>query len=183
MTDRIKRIALFGAESTGKSVLAEALANHFGEPWAPEYVRGFWDAHDGKIIGSDLDAIARGQVAVEEVAASEAKRLVFCDTELLTNVLWADLLFPGQCPPWVREEAERRCQRYALYLLCDTDIPFVEDPQRAFPDAAGREMCRRLWRRTLEERNLPFVEVRGGWSERTAEAIAAVEALLGAAAK
>ena len=35
----VKRIAIFGAESTGKSTLAEELAAHFGEPCVPEYVR------------------------------------------------------------------------------------------------------------------------------------------------
>lgn len=177
----VARIAVFGAESTGKSSLAERLAAHFGEPWAPEHVRRFWDEHAGRIVAEDLDAIARGQIAGEEAAAARARRVVFCDTELLTNVLWADLLFPGRCPPWVRTEAEARSRRYALYLLCDTDVPFAPDPQRCFPDEAGRAMCRRLWRETLATRGLPFVEITGDWPTRERRAIAAVEARLAAA--
>ena len=50
----VKRIAVFGAESTGKSTLAEQLAAHFGEPFVPEYVRQFWDDHDGVIRAEDL---------------------------------------------------------------------------------------------------------------------------------
>lgn len=172
------RIAIFGAESTGKSSLAAALAAHFGEPWAPEYVRRFWDDHGGRIVAGDLAAIAHGQIAGEEEAAARARRAVFCDTELLTNVLWADLLFPGHCPEWVRTEAGARSRHYALYLLCDTDIPFAPDPQRCFPDEAGRAMCRRLWRETLTGRGLPFVEITGDWAERERRAIAAVTPLL-----
>jgi nicotinamide riboside kinase len=37
----------------------------------------------------------------------------------------------------------------------------------------------RRWRETLEQRGLPFVEIRGPWVERTAQAICAVEAILG----
>ena len=37
------RVVLFGAESTGKSTLAERLAARFSAPWAPEYVRESWD--------------------------------------------------------------------------------------------------------------------------------------------
>jgi NadR type nicotinamide-nucleotide adenylyltransferase len=175
----VKRVAVYGPECTGKTTLAAALAAHFGEPWSPEYVRQFWDERHGNITAADLDAVARGQIAVEEAAAARARRVVFCDTELLTCTLWDDLLFPGACPPWVRAEADRRAREFALYLLCVTDVPFASDPQRCFPDEAGRAMCMRRWRETLEKRGLSFVEIRGAWAERTAQAIRAVEAILG----
>lgn len=174
----VRRVAVYGPESTGKTQLAEALAAHFGEPWSPEYVRRFWDEHAGRIAAENLETIARGQMAGEEAAAAKARRVVFCDTELLTNVLWADLLFPGRCPDWVLAEAEARSRRYALYLFCDTDLPFAADPQRCFPDAAGRAMCRRLWRDTLVTRALPMAEIRGEGREREERAIAAVEKLM-----
>jgi HTH-type transcriptional regulator, transcriptional repressor of NAD biosynthesis genes len=173
-TKTVRRIAVFGTESTGKTALAAGLAAHFGEPWAPEYVRQFWDEHGGRIVATDLDAIARGQIANEEAAAASARRVMFCDTELLTNVLWADLLFPGACPPWVRTESEARAGRYALYLLCQADLPFEPDPQRCFPDEAGRERCARLWKQTLQERGLPYVEIGGVGPERLERAVQAV---------
>jgi NadR type nicotinamide-nucleotide adenylyltransferase len=174
----VRRIAVFGPESTGKTTLARQLAEHFREPWCPEFVRGFWDLHGGKITAGDLDAIARGQIEGEDAAAAKARDLLFCDTELLTCVLWDDLLFPGACPAWVRAEAERRAGNYALYLFCDTDLPFEPDPQRCFPDEAGRAEGRRLWRESLETRGLPVFEVRGRGEARTSAAIAAVTALL-----
>ena len=73
MPDGPIRIALFGPESTGKSRLAERLALHFGEPWAPEFVRAFWDARAGRIVAADLAEIARGQIAAEEAAAARAR--------------------------------------------------------------------------------------------------------------
>jgi NadR type nicotinamide-nucleotide adenylyltransferase len=175
---RVKRVALFGTESTGKSSLAEKLATHFGEPWSREYVRQFWDEHAATIVAEDLDAIARGQITGEDTAAAAAGCAVFHDTELLTNVLWADVLFPGRCPPWVRTDAERRSREMALYLLCAPDVPFEEDPQRVFRDDAARQESAVLWRRTLEERGLPFVEITGDWKTREARAIAAVKAIL-----
>jgi nicotinamide riboside kinase len=104
--------------------------------------------------------------------------VVFCDTELLTNVLWADLLFPGKCPARVRGQAGARARNCALYLLCKTDIAFAPDPQHCFTDEAGRRMCMRLWRETLASRGLPRIEISGDWHDRETRAVAAVEAIL-----
>lgn len=172
------RIAVFGTESTGKTTLTERLAAHFHAPWSPEFVREFWEIKSGKIVGADLGTIALGQMANEDRADAAAQRVVFHDTELITNTLWADLLFPGECPDWIRVEAAARSGRYALYLLCGTDVPFEPDPQRCFPAASDREKAGRLWRETLKQRGLPFVEIRGGWAEREMAAIAAVEGIL-----
>jgi HTH-type transcriptional regulator, transcriptional repressor of NAD biosynthesis genes len=174
----VKRVVLFGTESTGKTLLAQALAVHFAAPWAPEFVRDFWDTHGGKITAADLDAIARGQVANEEEVAARASRVVFCDTDLLTCTLWDDLLFPGACPRWAREEAERRAKATALYLLCAADVPFAPDPQRCFADAESREGAASIWKAALVSRRLPFVEIRGNWAKRQKTAIAAVEKIL-----
>jgi HTH-type transcriptional regulator, transcriptional repressor of NAD biosynthesis genes len=176
------RIVVFGTESTGKTTLTQRLAEHFGEPWAPEFVRSFWDEHGGSITAADLDAIARGQIANEDAAAARARRVVFFDTDLLTCTIWNDVLFPGECPAWVRREADRRAAEIACYLLCDTDVPFTPDPQRCFPEPAARDRARQIWRDALTPRRLPFVEVRGDWATRERTAIAAVEKILASAA-
>lgn len=178
MSGPLRRIAVFGTESTGKTTLAQRLAAHFSEPWSVEFVREFWELRGGRIAETDLGTIALGQIANEEAAAMRARRVVFADTELLTCVLWDDLLFPGRCPAWVRAEADERARGFILYLLCDTDVPFAPDPQRCFPDPAGRERCRRLWRETLDQRSLPYVLIHGDWAERERTAIAAVEQAL-----
>jgi HTH-type transcriptional regulator, transcriptional repressor of NAD biosynthesis genes len=173
----VKRVVVTGTESTGKTQLTQQLAVHFGEPWSAEHAREYWDTHGG-ITAEDLDALDRSQVANEEQAAARAKRVVFFDTDLITCVLWNDLLFPGACPGWVRVEADRRARRNALYLLCLPDVPYVSDPQRCFPDDAMRTRAGEMWREALVSRDLPFVEIRGSWAERERAAVAAVEKIL-----
>jgi len=180
------RVAVVGTPSTGKSTLAQYLGRHYAAPVALEFVRGFWDAHGGRIVGEDVPVIALGQMANEDEAAAAAHRsgarLVITDTELLTTVLYADLLYPGYCPDWEREEAERRSRRYALYLLCDTDVPFVPDPQRGDDSPEERARYRERFRTMLTSRGLPFVDICGGWAEREQRAITAIDRLLCAAA-
>lgn len=170
------RIAVFGTESTGKTSLAEKLAAHFAASWVPEYAREFWDAH-GVITLEDIPGIAREQWRREDAAATTAGRLLICDTEALTTVLWSDLLY-GTCPDDIRRQADVRTRKYTLYLLLDTDVPFAADPQRCFADPDDREKCRRVWRGALERRRLPFVEIRGDWAGREKAAIEAVQAIL-----
>ena len=174
----VQRIVVFGPESTGKTTLAKRLAVRFDEPWAEEFVREFWEVKDGEIGAQDLGTIALGQIANEDRATAGAMQVVILDTDLLTCVLWDDLLFPGKCPPWVRAEAEVRARATTLFLLCDTDAAWVADPQRCFPDEAGRAMCRRVWREALTSRGLRWVEVAGDWAAREATTTAAVERVL-----
>ena len=171
------RIAVYGPESTGKTQLAEKLAAHFGAPLVAEYARERWD-QQGALGLEDMLPIAREQWRREDAAAAGTDRLVICDTDALTTMLWSDLLY-GTTPDELRRGVEQRCRNYALYLLLDIDVPFAADPQRCFPDPADREKGMRIWRGALEWRQLPFVVIRGDWDAREAAAIAAVQGALG----
>jgi len=174
--NEVLRIAVFGPESTGKTTLAAKLAAHFSAPLVTEYAREFWDAH-GVITLEDIPAIAREQWRREDEAVKRADRLVVCDTEALTTVLWSDLLY-GTCPDDIRRGAESRARQYALYLLLDIDVPWAPDPQRCFPDEDDRKKCRKIWHGALERRQLPYQWIRASWAQREDAAIAAVEKML-----
>ena len=176
----VKRIAVFGPESTGKTELARKLAAHFHAPLVEEYARERWDAQ-GALVLEDMLPIAKEQWRREDEAATQAhaaaQSLIICDTDALTTMLWSDLLY-GTTPAELRRGAEKRCRYYALYLLCDIDAPFTPDPQRCFPDEEDRRRCLRIWHGALERRSLPYVWIRGDWDARERSAIAAVDQLL-----
>jgi NadR type nicotinamide-nucleotide adenylyltransferase len=172
----IKRIAVYGPESTGKTELAGKLAAHFRAPLVAEYARERWDAQ-GVLTLEDMLPVANEQWRREDAAVATAQRLVVCDTDALTTMLWSDLLY-GTTPGELRRGAEQRCKNYALYLLLDIDVPFAPDPQRCFPDPADREKAMRVWRGALESRGLPFVLIRGDRAGRERAAIAAIERVL-----
>jgi NadR type nicotinamide-nucleotide adenylyltransferase len=172
------RIAVYGPESTGKTQLAERLAAHFGAPLVTEYARERWEAQGGVLALDDMLPVAREQWRREDEAVARADKLVICDTDALTTMLWSDLLY-GTCPEELRRGAEKRCRDYALYLLLDIDVPFTPDPQRCFPDPGDREKCMRIWRGALERRHLPFAVIRGDWPAREAAAIAAIRSVAG----
>jgi NadR type nicotinamide-nucleotide adenylyltransferase len=171
-----KRIAVYGPESTGKTMLAEKLAAHFKAPLVGEYAREFWDQH-GALGLEDILPVAREQWRREDEAVARADRLVICDTDALTTMLWSDLLY-GTCPEELRRVVEKRAKNYALYLLLDVDVAFAPDPQRCFPDPADREKGMRIWKGALDRRALPYELIKGDWVQRERLAIEAVEKVL-----
>lgn len=171
----LRRVVVFGPESTGKTTLAAQLARHYGTRWAPEYARPLLDQKGGVCDEADLPRIALGQRASEHALARQARRVLFCDTDALTTTIWADWLF-GRCPDWIRDEA--RARRYDLTLLLDVDVPWVDDSQRFLADQR-QEFFQRC-REALEAHGRPYVVIRGDWARRWAEATAAVDALLAA---
>jgi NadR type nicotinamide-nucleotide adenylyltransferase len=171
----VKRVCVFGPESTGKSTLARDLAKQFQTRYVWEYARPLLDPQEGKCYPEDIPRIVRGQFAAEEALAPQANRVLFCDTDTLTTVIWSETLF-GHVPPWVREAADARS--YDLYLLLDVDVPWVADGQRFFEAPQQRRAFFERCRQELETRGRRYVVLRGSWSERFAAACQAVEQLL-----
>lgn len=171
----VKRVCVFGPESTGKTTLARDLAAAFDTVRVWEYARPLLDPKRGRCDEDDIPRIARGQAALEDALARHANRVLLCDTDVLTTTIWSDLLF-GRTPEWVRRLAEERT--YDLYLLLDVDVPWVDDAQRFFGDPPTRRALFARFRDALAARGRPFVVVRGDWPERLATATAAVQALL-----
>jgi NadR type nicotinamide-nucleotide adenylyltransferase len=168
-----RRVAIVGAESTGKTTLARELAARFATAWVPEFARGYLAARGGVCEPRDLPVIAREQAAAEERLAREANRVLICDTDLVTTALWGERYF-GACDPVVQSLARER--RYDLTLLCENDQPGVDDGLRDSP--GHREWFRERFVRELSKRQRPLHVVRGAGPGRLAAAAPAVEALL-----
>jgi NadR type nicotinamide-nucleotide adenylyltransferase len=167
----VKRVCVFGPESTGKSTLARRLAAHFGTVHVPEFARAWLEAKDGEVAREDMPTIARGQLAAEDALAREANRLLFCDTDALTTAIWSEALF-GACDPDVRARADART--YALHLLLDVDVPWVPDAVRYLPNDR-----RAFFTRCVDALGArPHVILRGSWDERYEAAVRAVSSLL-----
>jgi HTH-type transcriptional regulator, transcriptional repressor of NAD biosynthesis genes len=168
----VKRVCLFGPESTGKSTMARDLARRFDTRYVAEFARSLLDSKQGVCHASDIPLIARGQAAAEDALARQANKILFCDTDLLLTTIWSEVLF-GDCPAWIRAAARQR--RYDLYLLLDVDVPWVDD-QRHLPHRR-REFFERC-RKALESHCRPFVIIRGDWSERLEQACRHAQHLL-----
>lgn len=169
----VRRVCVIGPESTGKTVLAGRLAEHFRTRMVAEYARMLIDLLKGNVTGDTFSIFVRGQAASEAALARQANRVLICDSDAFTTLLYHELYFGGR-PEFIREAAE--ASRYDLYLLTYPDTPFVEDPQRLHPDRRQWFYDRCVER--LESRQARHVVIRGSWDERFERAKEAVDRLL-----
>lgn len=167
----VKRVVVFGPESSGKSTLAEALARRFATAWVPEYARTWLEAFARAPVAEDMPAIARGQAASEDALARNADGVLIADTDPLLTVVWSEVLF-GAVDPEVSRLAEARAAD--LYLLTDPEVPWVADAVRYQPEPRARRAFFARCREVLEARGRRYVVVQGTWEERTRIAEAAV---------
>ena len=164
------KIAIVGPESIGKSELASALANHFKTNWVPEVAREYLEKLNRHYLQSDVEAIAKLQLQLEDEIALKTNGFLICDTNLLVIKIWMESAF-GVCPNWILEEIQTR--KYDLYLLPDIDLPWVPDPLREHPNE--RLFFKNWYERELLAAKVPFQIVSGIGELRIENAILAIE--------
>ncbi len=169
----LRKVAITGPESTGKSSLSQNLANHFKCDWVGEYARSYLEARNNTYKEEDLIHIARAQLASEESKSKDADRLLFCDSEMLVMKIWSDYVFK-RCDPFIEQMLEQ--QQYALYLLCAPDLPWEDDPLRSNPH--NRDFLFNRYQEILESRKLNYRIIRGLGNQRVLNAVSFVEELL-----
>lgn len=168
------RICLLGAESTGKTALAQALAAHFhaeGKTAAvvPEVLRA-WCQRTGRMPRPEEQLpIAREQEALVDEAARSAG-IVVADTSALMIAVWGAMLFEDS--EFYRFALERQ-RRYDVTLVMGLDLPWVADGLQR--QASGsRESTDAIVRNALERASIPFRVIYGRGPERLDSALLAL---------
>jgi NadR type nicotinamide-nucleotide adenylyltransferase len=163
-------VVVTGSECTGKTTLAEALAGHYGTVCVPEFARRFVAERGAPPESTDVEAIARGQIGLEDEVAKARHDLVIQDTDLLSTVVYSRHYY-GDCPSWIEKALESRAPD--LYLLAGIDVPWVADgPMR--DRGHMREEMQALFRQALVAGGCRFVELSGAHGERMEAAIRAI---------
>ncbi|MGY6520301.1 MAG: AAA family ATPase [Mongoliitalea sp.] len=170
----LKKVVIIGPESTGKSTLAQQLADHFDCLWVEEYAREYLKNLDRPYEFDDLLSIAQGQLSLEDRLAAQSDELLICDTDLHVIQVWSEHKY-GKVHEWVKQQIEDR--NYDLYLLTNIDIPWEDDPLREHPDPEMRCHFFELYKQLLEKSPTSFNIISGSSKERLESAIKTVNGL------
>jgi NadR type nicotinamide-nucleotide adenylyltransferase len=167
-----KKIVVTGPESTGKSTLCEQLAAKYQTGWVPEYAREYLLDLKRPYTYDDLLIIAKGQLDQEErITASLKTPLLFVDTDMYVMKVWCEFVF-GKCHNFILEQIVKR--KYDAYFLCNTDLPWVADELREYPDLESRERLYHIYKDLMVNQSTPWYEIRGDYDQRLQKAISFV---------
>lgn len=179
MADGALRIAIVGAESTGKTALAQALAQHIARlsglrsTWVPEHLRAWCDAAGRTPRPDEQAGIAASQQALIDSAAA-AHDVVVCDTTPLMTAVYSEWLFNDTSLHAAAVAWQRHC---GISLLTALDIDWQPDGlQRDGPQV--RVPVDTCIRRLLIGHSLPWALVAGQGEARVESALDAVAPLL-----
>ena len=201
----IKKIVVIGPESTGKSTLCEKLAQYYNTLWVPEYAREYLENNGSDYTYDDLLTIAKGQIESEDrigyqlsvisnqqsviineqsgnspnpdevlpsFPPSEDMRLLFIDTDMYVMKVWAEYVF-NRCHNWILNQIAGR--KYDLYMLCDIDLPWIEDTLREYPDKKIREKLFLFYKELMINQSTSWCIISGDYEERLKKAIQFVD--------
>ncbi len=180
----IIKVVLFGPESTGKTTLAEQLADHYQTLWVPEYMRQFleekWEKNRQLITKEDLLPISHGQLRQEEIASKKVENLLICDTNILELKVYSEYYYDGYCPEFIEREVMNlsiKAEKIVdIYLLTYVDTPWEEDILRDRPN--NREEMFSIFEAELKKQKFPFKILKGNLEERFDKAVEIIDSLL-----
>ena len=168
------KIAVVGAESTGKTALCVALAKHFHAALVPEYARTYFQKADiNHYQINDLEIIAKKQIELENEQLNLRNALLICDTNLITIKIWAELEF-NACPNSIL--ALKKQNKYDFYLITSNDLPWEKDPLRQ--NKFNRDLIFDLNLEEVKAENCPYAIVSGYNAGRIQNAIQSLCAFL-----
>ncbi|TWI66559.1 NadR type nicotinamide-nucleotide adenylyltransferase [Pseudoduganella lurida] len=156
------RIAIVGSASSGKTTLAQALAERYGDVWVPEYLREFVDLRGRVPVEGDQLHIAETQAAREDLAAARASRFLFCDTTPLMTAVYSRHYF-GRIAPGLAQLVAAR--RYDMTLVCAPDVPWQPDGLQREPEDQSAAV-NALLSAELAARAIPHVRIHGPLAQR-----------------
>ena len=171
----LKKIVILGPESTGKSTLCKALANHYQTTWSPEYARQFLSDNGTNYSYDDLLTIAKGQLALEDASVEKASDMLIIDTDMYVMKVWCEYVF-NNCHPFILEKINER--KYDAYLLCDIDLPWTADEMREYPNEEPRKELFTIYKELLINQKTPWGIVSGTGETRTQNAIDLIQKLV-----
>jgi len=169
----MKKVIVTGAESTGKSTLAQYISHSFQVPLIEEYSRTYLTSLNRTYTVNDLTIMAEQHLENERTIMKGDSSFCICDTGLLVYKIWSEYKF-GILDSYIEKEwSNYQCD---LFLLPHYDIPFEEDPLRENPEE--RHILFQLYKDTLEYNDLPYVVIDGNMEERFEKAQKAINTLL-----
>ena len=163
--DLITKVAFVGAQSTGKSTIAEAMAKKYNTSFMYEYGRYHWDVYQKDRIETieQIEEITERHIAMEDERIKTANNFFFSDTCPIVTLRYA-YDWHGKASEKLLKYAGEAEKRYDIFFLCGDDIPYADTPER--DGIEQRKSFQSQIKSELLLRKIPYIELQGNLQER-----------------
>jgi len=182
----VKRVVIVGAESTGKTILAQVIAKDLNTVWVAEYGREYceikFSGHDPISFkletlppwrSEEFEHIAERQLEREDQACLTANKHLICDTNALATLVWQERYVGCQSK---RMLALANSSKPHLYLILSPDVPFVQDGTR--DGEHKRTWMHNRFIEVVQGTSVPFLVLEGSYEDRTRNAVTTVRSMI-----
>ncbi|MCO4294224.1 AAA family ATPase [Solitalea sp. MAHUQ-68] len=166
------KVVLLGTESTGKSTIANKLAQHYACSIVAETGRDL--IPDSKtLVYDDLVLVADEHAKRITDAVAGDNLLVIIDTDVHITKSYSRFIFNKE----LKVDADiMQANQAHLYLYLNNDATYFQDGTRL--EAEARDRLDLSHRKILGENNIRYVEIKGNWTERFEKACECIDELL-----
>lgn len=165
-------VVITGPESTGKTTLAQCITDKFRFCLVPEVSRDILMLSNGVYDYNTITTIAMEQWRHQCDAIEKCDR-VCCDTDLLTNIIWAEVKYRRSEAWW---KSTWFSSSVDLFFLCKPDIEWEYDPLRENPH--DRDVLFNRYIEYLDMHPAPYFIIKGEGNVRTEKAFHIIDRVL-----
>jgi HTH-type transcriptional regulator, transcriptional repressor of NAD biosynthesis genes len=167
------RVAILGPECTGKSVLAQTLAQRLSEDcrhavWTPEVLREWCDREGRPPLAHEQIAVALEQM--HRIEATPTCDFLLADTHPLMTAIYSDLYFSDTS---LYPMALGHLRQFDLTLLMGMDLDWIADGIQRDGPVMRQQVNTRL-RHILDTESIPYTVIYGTGETRIECALQAI---------
>jgi len=170
----VKRIALLGTESVGKTTLTEKLSKYYNTPYAREVGRDYSYRYSNQLTIGHFDQIAMEHFLLTEKLAPHCNRLLLIDSEAILTQYYLEMYFDVHSS--LIDEIIKR-QKFDLCLFLEPDLEWVSDGIRFAGGEEERKRNNKRLKEMLAEYGVSYHTIDGDYNKRFVEASNAIDSL------
>lgn len=172
----VKKVAIVGTESCGKSTLTEKLAKYYDTNFVPEIGRYYCENYSNQLTYYHFDSIAMDHFRATELMIKDSNKLLFIDSEAVTTQYYLNLYKPGMTSNLINAIIAR--QEFDLVLYLEPDVAWIDDGYRFAGDEDVRRENNKKLKNMFVKVNLEYIIIKGNYDERFNKACQLVNDLM-----
>lgn len=160
----VKKVAVVGTESCGKTTLVKKLAKLFNTVYVQEVGREYSDKYSNQLTEDMFNLIAMEHYLLQQKKARESNKVLFIDSEAVITQYYLDMYFKGKKSDLIEEII--KIQDYDLVLFLEPDVKWVDDGLRFAGKDDERYNNNKRLKEMFDSRGIKYVTINGDYTSR-----------------